>query len=253
MSNGIAKLIIGGNLVANAELKTTPAGKQYATGTIIVNEYRGQGNEEAALPFRFSIWGNRAPAIVQHLEQGTGVTLVGTLRPPHAYTDNSGAPAGTPEIWIGGFGTSVNFGAARGLNQFVISGRVGKQEHIRVAEVAGKHVMNFPIAVNIDDETTLWITGTIWDATGNRVRALQNIIRQGMMLTAEGPYRQEKPFMRNDGTPGFSHSININGMTFASTDSGNGTYNDDPLAGSVPSTSHVNGAPQENGQVSFTF
>lgn len=82
------KLIIGGRLTADPELKTTPAGIMVTSFTVAVNR-KAKDNETTADFFNVTAWKNTAEFITKYFHKGSSICIVGTLRNRN-WTDNNG-------------------------------------------------------------------------------------------------------------------------------------------------------------------
>lgn len=72
------KVILGGRLTADPELKTTPSGVSVTTFTVAVNR-RGK-DEQAADFFNVTAWRQTAEFITKYFSKGSSICVVGSLQ-----------------------------------------------------------------------------------------------------------------------------------------------------------------------------
>jgi single-strand DNA-binding protein len=72
------KVILGGRLTADPELKTTPSGVSVTTFTVAVNR-RGK-DEQAADFFTVTAWRQTAEFITKYFGKGSSICVVGSLQ-----------------------------------------------------------------------------------------------------------------------------------------------------------------------------
>lgn len=83
------KVIIGGRLTADPELKTTPSGISVTSITVAVNR-RGKTVKESTADFiNVTAWRNTAEFIKQHFKKASSICIVGSLQNRN-WTDNNG-------------------------------------------------------------------------------------------------------------------------------------------------------------------
>ena len=84
------KVILGGRLTADPELKTTPSGKAVTTFSIAVNR-RGGGNqqEQKADFFTVTAWRGTAEFITRYFRKGQSICVCGVLE-NRSWTDERG-------------------------------------------------------------------------------------------------------------------------------------------------------------------
>lgn len=93
------KIILGGRLTADPELKTTPSGVMVTSFTIAVNRRFGgkQGEEQQADFFNVTAWRNTAEFICKHFRKASNICIWGTLQ-NRSWTDQQGQKRYTTEI-----------------------------------------------------------------------------------------------------------------------------------------------------------
>lgn len=74
------KVIIGGRLTADPELKTTPNGVSVTSFTVAVNR-RGKADEESKADFiSVTAWRNTAEFITRYFKKASSICIVGSLQ-----------------------------------------------------------------------------------------------------------------------------------------------------------------------------
>jgi single-strand DNA-binding protein len=78
-----SKIIILGNLGADAELRFMPNGKPVTSFSICSNERSGSGDSKRETQnwYKVNLFGNSAEKIAQHLTKGTSLYVEGRLKP----------------------------------------------------------------------------------------------------------------------------------------------------------------------------
>ena len=103
MSNfNFNKVILGGRLTSDAELKTTPSGVLVTSFSIAVNR-RGSKNNEADY-INCVAWRETAKHITQYFQKGSSICVVGSLQ-SRSWTDNRGDKRYVTEVVV----DEVNF------------------------------------------------------------------------------------------------------------------------------------------------
>ena len=83
------KVIIGGRLTGDPELKTTPNGVSVTSFTVAVNR-RGKADEESKADFiNVTAWRNTAEFITRYFKKASSICIVGSLQNRN-WTDNNG-------------------------------------------------------------------------------------------------------------------------------------------------------------------
>ena len=91
------KVIIGGRLTADPELKTTPTGISVTSFTIAVNR-RSRNNEESQADFfNVTAWRNTAEFVTRYFRKASSICVVGSLQ-TRSWTDQQGAKHHVTEI-----------------------------------------------------------------------------------------------------------------------------------------------------------
>lgn len=92
MSNfNFNKVILGGRITADPELRTTPSGLSVTTFTVAVNRRFGgkNGEEQQADFFSVTAWRSTAEFITRFFRKASSICIVGTLQ-TRTWTDNQG-------------------------------------------------------------------------------------------------------------------------------------------------------------------
>lgn len=75
------KVVLGGRLTAEPELKTTPSGVSVVTFILAVNRrYKPQSGEVLADFFTISAWGKTAEFIVRHFHKASSICVFGSIQ-----------------------------------------------------------------------------------------------------------------------------------------------------------------------------
>ena len=83
------KVIIGGRLTAEPELKTTPGGISVVSFSVAVNRKVKQGEPQKADFFSVTAWRATADFVSRYFHKGSSICIVGTLQ-NSSWTDQSG-------------------------------------------------------------------------------------------------------------------------------------------------------------------
>lgn len=83
------KVILGGRLTADCELKQTPQGVSVATFTIAVNRRTSKEQEQQADFINCVAWRNTAEFISKYFKKGSSISIVGSIQ-TRSWTDNNG-------------------------------------------------------------------------------------------------------------------------------------------------------------------
>ena len=100
MSNfNFNKIIIGGRLTADPELKTNPSGVTVTSFTVAVNRRFGgkNGEESQADFFTVTAWRQTAEFITRYFRKASSICIVGSLR-NRSWTDQNGQKRFATEI-----------------------------------------------------------------------------------------------------------------------------------------------------------
>ena len=73
----VNRIVIGGNIVADAEYKSTSTGSNVCSFRIAHNPF---GQDAEPYFIGVNLWGNRGEKLVQYLTKGTQVVVDGTLK-----------------------------------------------------------------------------------------------------------------------------------------------------------------------------
>ena len=85
----INKVIIGGRLAADPELKTTPSGISVTSFTVAVNRRYKQGEEQKADFFNMTAWRHTAEFVTKYFKKGSSICIAGSLQNRN-WTDDKG-------------------------------------------------------------------------------------------------------------------------------------------------------------------
>lgn len=83
------KVIIGGRLTADVELKTTQSGISVASFSIAVNRKTKPGEEQKADFFNVTAWRGTAEFVSRYFKKGSSICIVGSLQ-NSSWTDQIG-------------------------------------------------------------------------------------------------------------------------------------------------------------------
>ena len=90
MSNlNFNKVILGGRLTADVELKATPSGVYVATFFVAVNRKASKDVESKADFINCVVWRNTAEFVSKYFKKGSSIVVVGTIQ-NRAWTDSNG-------------------------------------------------------------------------------------------------------------------------------------------------------------------
>lgn len=93
------KVILGGRLTADPELKTTPGGVSVTSFTVAVNRnYRSKNGEETQADFiDVTAWRQTAEFITRYFRKASSICIVGSLQ-KRSWTDNQGQKRYSTEV-----------------------------------------------------------------------------------------------------------------------------------------------------------
>ena len=74
------KVIIGGRLTSEPELKTTQSGLSVVSFSVAVNRKTKQGEEQKADFFNVTAWRQTADFVARYFKKGSSICIVGTLQ-----------------------------------------------------------------------------------------------------------------------------------------------------------------------------
>ena len=83
------KVIIGGRLTSEPELKTTQSGISVATFSVAVNRKTKQGEEQKSDFFNVTAWRQTADFVARYFHKGSSICIVGMLQ-NSSWTDQNG-------------------------------------------------------------------------------------------------------------------------------------------------------------------
>lgn len=95
------KVIIGGRLTADPELKTTPSGISVTSFTIAVNRrFGGKSGEDSTADFiNCTAWRQTAEFVTRYFRKASSICVVGTLQNRN-WTDNNGVKHYATEVVV---------------------------------------------------------------------------------------------------------------------------------------------------------
>ncbi|MBE6586795.1 MAG: single-stranded DNA-binding protein [Ruminococcaceae bacterium] len=93
------KVIIGGRITADPELKNTPSGISVTSFTIAVNRnYKSKNGEDTPADFiNVTAWRQTAEFITRYFRKASSICIVGTLQ-TRSWTDNNGGKRYATEV-----------------------------------------------------------------------------------------------------------------------------------------------------------
>ena len=93
------KVILGGRITADPELKSTPSGISVTSFTVAVNRsYRGKNGEEPQADFiNVTAWRQTAEFITRHFHKASSICIVGSIQ-TRSYTDKQGQKRYATEV-----------------------------------------------------------------------------------------------------------------------------------------------------------
>ena len=92
------KVIIGGRLTADPELKTTPSGVAVTTFSVAVNSRHSKTNGESKADFfNVTAWRATAEFITKFFKKSSSICIIGSLQ-THSWVDNHGVKRYATEI-----------------------------------------------------------------------------------------------------------------------------------------------------------
>lgn len=83
------KVIIGGRITADVELKQTPAGVPVATFSIAVNRKPGKDGQQQTDFFNVTAWRNTAEFVSKYFGKGSSICIIGSIQ-NRSWTDQNG-------------------------------------------------------------------------------------------------------------------------------------------------------------------
>ena len=93
------KVILGGRIANDFELKSTPSGISVTSFTVAVKRsYRGKNGEEPQADFiNVTAWRNTAEFITRHFHKSSSICIVGSIQ-TRSYTDKQGQKRYATEV-----------------------------------------------------------------------------------------------------------------------------------------------------------
>ena len=93
------KVILGGRLTAEPELKQTQNGIPVITFSVAINRRVAKSAEQKADFIRCRAWRERAEFIARYFHKGSSISIVGTLQ-QYEFTDQAGAKRTNYEVVV---------------------------------------------------------------------------------------------------------------------------------------------------------
>ena len=93
------KVILGGRLTADIELKQTPSGVSVCQFSIAVNRKKTKDGEQTADFINCVAWRNTAEFLARFFRKGSSVCVVGALQ-TRSWTDNNGQKRNVTEVLV---------------------------------------------------------------------------------------------------------------------------------------------------------
>lgn len=103
------KVILGGRLTAQPELKTTPSGTTVTSFSIAVNRRKAKDGEQQSDFITCVAWKERAEFICKYFSKGSSISIVGELQ-TRQWKDNNGNNRYATEVLV----SEVNFVDSKG-------------------------------------------------------------------------------------------------------------------------------------------
>lgn len=98
-SFNVNKVILGGRITADPELKSTPSGISVTSFTVAVNRsYRGKNGEEPQADFiNVTAWRQTAEFITRHFRKASSICIVGSIQ-TRSWVDKQGQKRYATEV-----------------------------------------------------------------------------------------------------------------------------------------------------------
>lgn len=164
------RVIVGGNLIADPELRHTRGtpGKAVCEFTLAINRRRSAGGAAAADFVRVTAWEDLAETIAGHKQKGDGVIVEGRLR-----YDSWEADDGQKRSKVTVVARSVQFmprGSSMRLNRVILAGNLTCDPvHELVGDGASIAKASFGLAVSRSEDAVDFFDVTAWRGLGNAV------------------------------------------------------------------------------------
>lgn len=84
------KAMLAGHLGADPDSRVMPDGTKVTNLRLAVNVWQKGG--EVTVWYNISCWGTQFDNIMPHLKKGSAIIVMGNLKPPRIWTDQSGQP-----------------------------------------------------------------------------------------------------------------------------------------------------------------
>lgn len=152
------RVILGGNLTRDPELRFTSSGKPVCDFTLALN--RGRGNKDTADYVQAVTWEDLAQTIAEHKEKGHGVIVEGRLR-YDSWEGESGQKRSKVEV----VADKVQFmpeGSSMSLNKVVLAGNLTRDPELEEVGSEGIHKATFGLAVSRGSDAVDFFNVTAW-------------------------------------------------------------------------------------------
>ena len=121
------KVILGGRLTADVELKTTPSGVSVCTFSLAVNRKYQKEGEQTADFINCVAWRTTAEFISKYFHKGNSLCIMGNIQ-TRSYTDKDGIKRSVTEVivdeamFVDSKSETATFGGAQGSQGYVPQG-----------------------------------------------------------------------------------------------------------------------------------
>ena len=118
------KVILGGRLTADIELKTTPSGVSVCTFSLAINRKYSKEGEQATDFINCVAWRGTAEFISKYFHKGNSICIMGNIQ-TRSYTDKDGIKRSVTEVivdeamFVDSKSETATFGGAQGSQGYV--------------------------------------------------------------------------------------------------------------------------------------
>ena len=129
-SLNLNKVILGGRLTADVELKTTPSGVSVCTFSLAVNRKYSKEGEQAADFINCVAWRTTAEFISKYFRKGNSICIMGNIQ-TRSYTDKDGIKRNVTEVivdeamFVDSKSEVATYGGSQGSQGYVPQAYVG--------------------------------------------------------------------------------------------------------------------------------
>lgn len=109
MSLNLNKVILGGRLTADPELKSTPSGNNVTSFTIAIDRKFGKGEEKKTDFINCVAWRGTADFVTKYFSKGSAICVIGEIQ-TRSWQDNNGGKRYATEVIV----SDVNFVDVKG-------------------------------------------------------------------------------------------------------------------------------------------